>query len=329
MGNGVDDPNGIYSRVYVDPNHTAGPQATAIYTVDANNNPVMRLGAGNALDVSSNTNKIAVIFDEQMSVTGSSSVTNTGNYELIDSAGNILSGAITAATVFSNATGGMGVNPTTNQWQVTLTLSSALGNGNYTLRILAPTFNTNGGVPSVTGVRDVYGTGLNVTAFQQNGAITNLIIPIVVTTPAAPIIGVDTPINSTPPPGGTGIEALQPAVATAANGTYVVVWANPILHTAATVLPAGSAAAADFDIVAQRYSASGLPLGAEFVVNTTYNVGNQLDPAVAMDNAGAFVIVWDGAGPQTQPTGTTLSAGSHYSDIFAQTHTTSTEMLLV
>ena len=48
-------------------------------------------------------------------------------------------------------------------------------------------------------------------------------------------------------------------------------------------------------IYAQRYSASGAPVGPEFRVNS-FTTGGQDRPAVAMTRSGAFVIVWGGIG---------------------------------
>ena len=44
------------------------------------------------------------------------------------------------------------------------------------------------------------------------------------------------------------------------------------------------------------------PLGPEFQVNT-YTTGNQRQPAVASDEQGAFVVVWDGRGPDGEAFG--------------------------
>ena len=47
--------------------------------------------------------------------------------------------------------------------------------------------------------------------------------------------------------------------------------------------------------MARRYSSSGSPLGDEFQVNS-YSTAGQVTPAVAMDNAGRFVVVWASLG---------------------------------
>ncbi|MGQ9575477.1 MAG: hypothetical protein ACUVUC_09175 [Thermoguttaceae bacterium] len=70
------------------------------------------------------------------------------------------------------------------------------------------------------------------------------------------------------------------AVACDADGDFVVVWESEGQD------PDGS-----WGIYARRYTAMGEPLGAPFRVNST-TPNDQLNPAVAMDDAGNFVIVW-------------------------------------
>jgi hypothetical protein len=48
-------------------------------------------------------------------------------------------------------------------------------------------------------------------------------------------------------------------------------------------------------IIARRYTSGGLPLGGEFQVNA-YTTAAQIAPVAAMDNAGAFVVVWASLG---------------------------------
>ena len=78
------------------------------------------------------------------------------------------------------------------------------------------------------------------------------------------------------------------AVATAANGNFVVVWSN------------NGPGTNGWDIYARMFSAAGVPLGPPFLVNTT-TTDDQINPAVAMNAAGNFVITWqihnqDGSG---------------------------------
>ena len=72
----------------------------------------------------------------------------------------------------------------------------------------------------------------------------------------------------------------SPAVATDASGNFVIVWTGPQPQ-----------AYAGYDILGQRFSSSGLPLGGEFRVNT-YTSGDQFSPAIASDAAGNVIIVW-------------------------------------
>jgi hypothetical protein len=71
---------------------------------------------------------------------------------------------------------------------------------------------------------------------------------------------------------------LSPAVAAAADGSFVVVWHSEV-H------PLGD------DVLGQRYDPDGTPLGGEFMVNTTRRGGSRR-PAIAADPDGNFVVVW-------------------------------------
>jgi hypothetical protein len=71
----------------------------------------------------------------------------------------------------------------------------------------------------------------------------------------------------------------SPSVAMDAAGDFVVSWESRY-H-------AGS----DFGIYAQRYNVLGIARGSEFRVNTS-TAGDQLNPSVAMDAAGDFVVSW-------------------------------------
>jgi hypothetical protein len=73
----------------------------------------------------------------------------------------------------------------------------------------------------------------------------------------------------------------QPRVGVAPSGSFVVVWTGQlsVLHDV---------------IFGQRYSASGARLGSEFRVSSNAADIHQYRPAVALDGAGDFVVVWDG-----------------------------------
>ena len=72
------------------------------------------------------------------------------------------------------------------------------------------------------------------------------------------------------------------AVAAAANGSFVVVWAS------------GGQDGSSEGIFGQRFSAAGVPQGAEFLVNS-HTTLIQTYPALALDTNGNFVVVWQGS----------------------------------
>ena len=72
----------------------------------------------------------------------------------------------------------------------------------------------------------------------------------------------------------------SPAVAMAADGSFVVAWESY-----------GQDSSTSGGIFAQRYDAAGAPAGGEFRVNS-YTTGGQQNVDVAMDATGNFVVVW-------------------------------------
>ncbi len=78
----------------------------------------------------------------------------------------------------------------------------------------------------------------------------------------------------------------RPAVAADAGGNFTVVW-----------MGFGSSGddSSSASIQAQRYDSLGLPVSAEFQVNT-YTTSYQRNAAVAVDGAGTFVVVWSSEG---------------------------------
>jgi hypothetical protein len=78
-------------------------------------------------------------------------------------------------------------------------------------------------------------------------------------------------------------DQFYPAVAMDAVGNFVVVWESRFQD------------GDDRGIFGQRFDAAGVPLGAEFRVNT-YTTNPQVFASVAMDGAGNFVVVWGSQG---------------------------------
>lgn len=81
----------------------------------------------------------------------------------------------------------------------------------------------------------------------------------------------------------------DPSVATDPSGEYVVAWTGQ-----------NQDVAGGYGIAAQRFSPAGTPLGSETLVNTTVE-GSQLQPSIAMDIEGDYVIAW--AGPDENGSG--------------------------
>ncbi len=102
-------------------------------------------------------------------------------------------------------------------------------------------------------------------------------------------------------------------VGTDSAGDFVVVWQSGPEGTG-SVPQDGSG----YGIFAQRDNASGAAMGSEFQVNT-YTTGNQVDPVVAMDAAGDFVIAWSS---QYEDGGSGGSTGGDYG-VFAQRYSAS------
>src|SRR5262249_18836526 len=95
---------------------------------------------------------------------------------------------------------------------------------------------------------------------------------------------------------------LYPSVARNGAGDFVVVWQS-----------AGSASTdvGGFSVQAQRYDPSGTGAGAQFQVNS-YTTADQVPPAVAIDSAGDFVVVWFSTGSAGGDTSLQSIQGQRY-----------------
>jgi len=87
-------------------------------------------------------------------------------------------------------------------------------------------------------------------------------------------IGTEFAVNAyTPQP------ATRPRVAVRGDGSFVVAWQQ------------FSSSSSLYDIETQRFNTSGVPVGAALQANAT-GFGMQLNPAIAADRVGEFVVVW-------------------------------------
>ena len=83
---------------------------------------------------------------------------------------------------------------------------------------------------------------------------------------------------------------LNPDIAMAKNGAFVVVWES-VNHVGR--LQGGQSGK---DVIAQRFSATGQPIGPEIIVTPDINTnakGDQDNVSVAMNDTGEFMIVWE------------------------------------
>jgi hypothetical protein len=94
-----------------------------------------------------------------------------------------------------------------------------------------------------------------------------------------------------------------PAVALSPDGDFVVVWQSEGSYGDDTPSPS---------IQAQRYSSAGSTLGGQFQVNS-YTTNYQINPAVAMDSNGAFLIAWTSYGSDNGDSASTSIQGQRYS----------------
>ena len=77
----------------------------------------------------------------------------------------------------------------------------------------------------------------------------------------------------------TTADQKKPWVAVDGSGNFFVVWSADLLSGSGD------------GVFGQRYASSGLPLGAQFRVNT-YTTGYQGYPSVAAESSGGFVVIW-------------------------------------
>lgn len=71
----------------------------------------------------------------------------------------------------------------------------------------------------------------------------------------------------------------NPALDMDDSGNFVIAWAS-------------NTDLVSWGVYAQRYNSAGIAQGSEFLVNTT-SLNSQLDPSVALNSSGGFVISWD------------------------------------
>ena len=126
-------------------------------------------------------------------------------------------------------------------------------------------FSSADGNPISISDPDAGSNEVEVTLTVTNGTLT---LP-------ATVGGSETLVNTT-----TANTQSHADIAYAGDGSFVVTWVDSALD--------GSGSG----IFMQRFDAAGAPVGDEVQVNT-YATSNQTNPAIAMDDSGNFVIVWE------------------------------------
>ena len=74
-------------------------------------------------------------------------------------------------------------------------------------------------------------------------------------------------------------EQWDPSIAMDGSGNFVIVWQDY--------------RSGNYDIYFQRYSSNGEAIGVNTKANNDAGIAGQLDPSIAMDGSGNFVIVWE------------------------------------
>jgi len=239
------DDFGVYAQRYTQFTDDASPLVTDVLAND------VPLAEGD--QIFSDIAALTIRFSENLSTTGgatgSGSVTNPANWTLTKDGANV-SNLIQSIS--------FGLNGATGKYEAVLTLTTSLTEGSYSLK------------PNGTGsITDLAGNALD---GDRNGTPGGDFIRSFVQS-SGPEFRVNTSTNSS--------QAL-PAVATDADGDYVVAWSS---------LQDGMS----YDIYAQRFNAAGVAMGSEFRVNT-YTSNSQFAASIAMDADGDFVITWQSFG---------------------------------
>ncbi|MBN2021737.1 MAG: trypsin-like serine protease [Pirellulales bacterium] len=322
-GSGVGDRHGIFVRRYDQTADTAGPMATELRLADAD-----RTLVGPGENVFGNPTSLLVVFDEKLNTDktgagntpGLHSVENVNNWALVNGRGEEIQGAIRSVTFKLDAA--------TGKWVAEITFNAAggaagaLANGTYTLIARTAIHDLAGNELARTGYQP-YGTGRRFDALGNE-------LPVDPVTSPTGGFGFQFRVNNTIPGdapwGDLDQVASEPtttlgqdnlalvtyqedsAVARNGLGEYVVVWVEysevvdsslfPIDPNADpdAVLPVIPATPVlEANIMAQRFDAQCREVGDPILVNSL-TTGDQLDPAVAIDDAGNFVVIWSGDG---------------------------------
>jgi hypothetical protein len=289
-GNGTSDPQGVFYNRYEAPSDTAGPIVadTLRLQQDTGGKSSLWLVRDGSV-VTQTVPQFVVDFDENLmttgGVTGIHSVLNPNNWVLTRN-GVPISGAIASVDFGLSEAYLDGIDATpSDKYQAVVKFDGdpttpaldPLGAGQYVLTVhdtvqdvfKNPLDGNYDGIPR--------GDFHRTFTIQIGGAVVRP------QPPGPPAPGTQDP---TVPNISLTFQQDSPAVASDSQGNYVVVW---VTYGQFGDLPT------EGNIMAQRFDRTGQRLGTDFVVNSTV-AGIQIQPDVAMDPYGNFVVVWSGQG---------------------------------
>lgn len=205
------------------------------------------------------------------------SAAQTGSLLTVTGTLNSLANTSYRVEIYSNTSGDQTVHGEGKTLIGVIDLATdGFGVGNFSLPI-ATTLAKGTSVSAIASRLDGGDNEIETSEFSHNINVTQAagvsVIPDITTG------GVETRVNSTKINSQAGPEANGRNIAYDAAGNYIVVWDS------------SQQDGNGYGIYAQRFSATGVALGGEFLVNQTTS-GNQEFGSVAMANDGSFLVVW-------------------------------------
>ena len=309
---GQEDPQGIFFQRFAAKDDVAGPIVADLMNVDSSSGTASFEQVTEGTDIGSEVSMFVVSLSENVSTasgaSGADSILNPANWQLTKG-GMVLSGAIADVQYGLNMAYNLGLAAApSNKYEAIVTFDGdpaaagiqTLGQGTYVLTIKESVKDIFGnkfdgnydGTPSLD-----YSLPFTVLGGASSGDPDD---PGPVSPPGNPPGDVDPLVNTT-----TDGDQISPAVATDAEGNYVVVWVS---YDEEEIIDPDAdpdddpVIVIDANIKAQLFDKYGQPIGLEFNVNK-FTDGEQIDPDVAMDDYGNFVVVWSGQGDEGDSSG--------------------------
>ena len=288
-GAGQDDSQGVFYQRFDQLDDTAPPTvADVLNVIEQSGTPQLdRVIAGAELEPG--ITQFVVTFSENLSIedgmAGVHSVLNPNNWKITRDGDIIIGGIASIEFGLSNAIAGL-TDSLDTKFQAVITFdgdptrsgNQPLGRGSYVLtakQAIEDRYEN-----ALDGNQDgVAGRDFDRAFTVHFGGPT----PLGPQEPDEYDDELELPINDTT----AGIQG-ESAIASNAAGDYVMVWAS-----------AGQAADGpnETNIIGRRFDRFGNPLSAEFLVGS-YRTGSQIEPDVAMDEYGNFVVTWSGEGEE-------------------------------